>query len=69
MAMADMNSGIDFTVHLPANAKLVAENDYGPLTIGDYKGEAELYCRYGTLTAGKLIQQQINHRRIWKSEN
>jgi hypothetical protein len=45
---------IDFTVHLPANAKLVAENDYGPLTIGDYKGEAELYCRYGTLTAGKL---------------
>jgi hypothetical protein len=45
---------VDYTVHLPANAKLVAENDYGPLTIGDYKGEAELYCRYGTLTAGKL---------------
>ncbi len=45
---------IDYTVHVPANAKLYAENSYGPLTIGDYKGEAELVCRSGTLTAGKL---------------
>jgi hypothetical protein len=45
---------IDYTVHLPANAKLYAENSYGPLTIGDYKGESELVCRSGTLTAGKL---------------
>jgi hypothetical protein len=45
---------VDYTVHLPANAKLVAQNNFGPLTIGDYKGESELYCRYGTLTAGKL---------------
>ncbi|MEO8173682.1 MAG: hypothetical protein ABI581_11385 [Sediminibacterium sp.] len=45
---------IDYTVHIPANAKLYAENNYGPLTIGDYKGESELVCKYGTLTAGKL---------------
>jgi len=45
---------IDYTVHVPANAKLYAENNYGPLTIGDYKGEVELVCKYGTLTAGKL---------------
>lgn len=45
---------VDYTVHIPANAKLYAENNYGPLTIGDYKGESELICKYGTLTAGKL---------------
>ncbi|MES2332809.1 MAG: hypothetical protein V4539_24585 [Bacteroidota bacterium] len=49
---------IDYTVHVPANAKLFAENDYGPLTIGDYKGESELVCKYGTLTAGKLINNK-----------
>jgi len=54
----DYNGGhemrIDYTVHIPANGKLYAENNFGPLTIGDYKGEAELLCKYGTLTAGKL---------------
>jgi hypothetical protein len=45
---------VDYTVHIPANAKLYAENSYGPLTIGDYQGESELVCRSGTLTAGKL---------------
>ncbi|MES2005713.1 MAG: hypothetical protein V4450_14440 [Bacteroidota bacterium] len=45
---------IDYTVHLPANAKLYAENNFGSITIGDFKGEAELLCKYGTLTAGKL---------------
>jgi hypothetical protein len=56
---SDDNSGghemrINYVVHIPANGKLFAENDFGPLTIGDYKGEAELFCKYGTLTAGKL---------------
>lgn len=58
----DNNGGhefrIDYVVHLPANAKLIAENNFGPLTIGDYKGESELYCRYGTLTAGKLLNNK-----------
>jgi hypothetical protein len=45
---------IDWTVHVPANAKLHAENHFGPLTIGDYKGESEIISRYGSLTAGKL---------------
>lgn len=45
---------IDYTVHVPANAKLYAENNFGPLTIGDYTGESELVCKYGSLTAGKL---------------
>lgn len=54
----DNNNGhefhIDWTVHVPANAKLHAENHFGPMTIGDYKGESELVCKYGTFTAGKL---------------
>ncbi len=45
---------IDITVHIPATAKLYAENNFGPLTIGDYKGGVELICKYGNLTAGKL---------------
>jgi hypothetical protein len=55
----DNNNGghemrIDIVVHIPSNAKLYAENNFGPLTIGNYKGEAELVCKYGTLTAGTL---------------
>lgn len=45
---------IEYTVYVPANARLHAENAYGPLTIGDHSGPVELVCRYGTLTAGKL---------------
>ena len=45
---------IDWTVHLPATAKLEAQNSFGALTIGDYSGEATLWCRYGTITAGNL---------------
>jgi hypothetical protein len=55
----DNNNGghemrIDLVVHIPATAKLYAENNFGPLTIGNYKGEVELVCKYGTLTAGIL---------------
>ena len=45
---------IDYLVHVPAKAKLIAENSFGPLTIGDYSGQCELVEKYGTLTAGKL---------------
>ena len=59
----DNNGGhemhIDWTVKIPANAKLHAENHFGPMDIGDYKGEAELICKYGTLTAGKLSNSKL----------
>ena len=45
---------IDYLVHIPAKAKLIAENSFGPLTIGDYSSQCELIEKYGTLTAGKL---------------
>jgi hypothetical protein len=50
---------VDWIVHIPANAKLHAQNHFGPLTIGDYKGEAQLMCRYGTLTAGKISNSTL----------
>ena len=45
---------INWKVYVPANAKICAQNDFGPMTIGDFKGEAELCSRYGSLQAGKL---------------
>lgn len=50
---------IDYIVHMPANAKLYAENNFGPITIGDYSGECELVDKYGTLTAGKLSNAKL----------
>lgn len=51
---------VDYTVHVPAAAKLYAENNYGPLTIGDYSGEAEFVSKYGTFTAGKLSNATLS---------
>ncbi|MFL9483010.1 hypothetical protein ACI6Q2_09565 [Chitinophagaceae bacterium LWZ2-11] len=48
------NIQIDYEIHVPRNIKLAAENSFGPLSIEDYTGEVELFCKYGTLTAGKL---------------
>ncbi len=45
---------IDYIVHLPANAKLYAENNFGPILMGDFVGQCELVQKYGNLTAGKL---------------
>lgn len=45
---------IEYTVYVPASARLHAENSYGPLSIGNHSGTVELICRYGALTAGRL---------------
>jgi hypothetical protein len=45
---------IDWVAHIPANARLQAENNFGAMTIGDFKGESVLVSKYGSLTAGKL---------------
>lgn len=50
---------IDYTVHVPATARLYAENRYGPLTIGDYRASSEFVSRYGTFTAGKISNSAI----------
>lgn len=45
---------VNYKIWLPNGTKLIAENSFGPLTIGDYAGQAELISKYGNLTAGKL---------------
>ncbi len=45
---------IDYTVYLPSNAALEATNQFGPMTIPDYRGPAEIESKFGSLKAGKL---------------
>ncbi|WP_353550108.1 hypothetical protein [Sediminibacterium sp. KACHI17] len=45
---------IDYTVYVPAKAKLNASNSFGPMELGDYSGEANITSSHGTLTAGHL---------------
>ena len=45
---------IDYTVYLPAKAKLNATNSFGPMELGDYSGEANITSNHGTLSAGHL---------------
>jgi hypothetical protein len=46
---------VQYKVFLPANANLIAENAFGPLQIANYKGIAQLTCKYGNLTADNLL--------------
>ncbi len=45
---------IEYTVYLPAKAKLNASNSFGPMELGDYSGEANITSSHGSLTAGHL---------------
>lgn len=45
---------VDYVVYIPARNPLFAYNSFGPLTIGDFNGEATIESKYGSLTAGKL---------------
>jgi len=47
---------INYTVYLPANATLDANNDFGPMSITDFDGAVSLTSKFGSLTAGKLSQ-------------
>jgi hypothetical protein len=45
---------INYTVYLPAGNALHASNQFGPMTIPDYRGPIELESKFGSLKAGKL---------------
>jgi len=45
---------INYTVYLPSGNPLKAANQFGKMIIPDYRGEAEISIKFGTLTAGKL---------------
>jgi hypothetical protein len=45
---------INYTVYLPAGNPLNAENQFGAMTVPDYRGEATLVSKFGSLTTGKI---------------
>jgi hypothetical protein len=45
---------IDYVVYLPAGNALTVQNQFGKLIIPDYRGEADITCKFGSLTTGKL---------------
>lgn len=45
---------IDYVVYVPARSVLDATNQFGPMSIGDFAGEATLESKFGSLTAGNL---------------
>jgi hypothetical protein len=45
---------INYAVSLPASASLDAVNQFGKMIVPDYRGEAYLESKFGSLTAGKI---------------
>lgn len=45
---------IDYLVYLPSGNALNAANQFGKMIVPDYKGEAVLESKFGSLTAGKI---------------
>ena len=50
---------IDYVVYLPPGNALDASNQFGPLTIPDFRGPLEISSKFGTLTAGKLTNTKV----------
>jgi hypothetical protein len=45
---------INYLVYLPAGNPLKVENQFGKMIIPDYRGEAEITSKFGSLTAGNI---------------
>jgi hypothetical protein len=45
---------INYTVYLPSGNPLKAANQFGKMIVPDYRGEAEVSSKFGSLTAGKF---------------
>lgn len=50
---------IDYVVYLPSSNVLDATNEFGAMSIGDYKGKAFLESKFGSLTAGNLQNARV----------
>ncbi len=45
---------INYVVYLPAGNPLNADNQFGPMIVPDYRGEANITSKFGSLKAGKI---------------
>src|SRR5207244_3339571 len=50
---------INYTVYLPSGNPLNAKNQFGPMIVPDYSGEATLESQFGSLTAGKISNNKM----------
>lgn len=50
---------IDMVVFVPENVALDATNEFGPMSIGDYSGDASFTSKFGSFTAGKLNKARV----------
>jgi len=48
---------IDYVVFVPASGYVDARNEFGPMSIGDFKGKIFLESKFGSLTAGDLSSE------------
>lgn len=46
---------IDYLVYMPATNTLEANNQFGPMSLPDFKGEVDLESKFGSLTTGRLM--------------
>lgn len=49
---------INYTVYLPSNSSLTAKNQFGPMIVPDYRGEASIESQFGSLTTGKITNNK-----------
>ena len=49
---------INYAVYLPAGNALNADNQFGAMVVPDYRGEASLTSKFGSLTAGKITNSK-----------
>lgn len=45
---------INYVVYLPTGNALTADNQFGKMIVPDYRGEADITSKFGSLTAGKI---------------
>lgn len=46
---------IDYLVYMPSTNTLEANNQFGPMSLPDYKGTVDLESKFGSLTTGRLM--------------
>ncbi len=49
---------INYEVHLPAAQTLKLSNEFGPIVLPDYQGVLNLVSKFGSLTAGRILNTE-----------
>lgn len=58
---------INYNISMPANNPLTVKNEFGAITIPDYRGEVDLTSKFGSLTTGNLSSIKNIHVEFGKA--